>query len=82
MSDQQDNHETANEMGGATGITGGGDSGRPGEGVQSRDRRNEELGESQGAGAADLNAGQPALHDTEQPDIGHGGDPGGASQLG
>jgi hypothetical protein len=63
--DEQDTGgTTADDMGGATGITGGGESGGPGEGVKSRDTS---TGESQGAGAADLNAGQPSIQD-DQPD--------------
>jgi hypothetical protein len=72
----------AEDMGGASGITGGGASGRPGQGVEGEHPDPEDRGESQGAGAADLNAGQPSLGDTEQPDGGHGGDPGGGSALG
>jgi hypothetical protein len=72
---------TAEDMGGASGITGGGESGGPGEGVKSKRPRAEDQGESQGAGAADLNAGQPSIGQDDQPDIGSGGDPGGGSAL-
>jgi hypothetical protein len=86
MSDDDTTDEggtTADDMGGATGITGGGESGKPGEGVKARQPDPaQRQGESQGAGAADLNAGQPSIGDSEQPDIGHGGDPGGGSALG
>ena len=78
MSDEKQTTD-AEDMGGATGITGGGESGRPGEGVKSRDA--DAAGESQGAGAANLNAGQPSIGQDDQPDMGHGGDPGGASAL-
>lgn len=72
MSDQNDEQDTggttAEDMGGATGITGGGKSGRPGEGVKGGAHEHErEQGESQGAGAADLNAGQPSIQD-DQPE--------------
>jgi hypothetical protein len=61
----------AEEMGGGVGITGGGESGGPGEGVQGGDHEGEragETGEGQGAGAAELNSGQPSIGQDDQPD--------------
>jgi len=76
MTSDDEDHTTADEMGGATGITGGGASGRPGEGVQGEHPDPEDRGDSQGAGAADLNAGQPSIGQDDQPDMGSGGDAG------
>jgi hypothetical protein len=62
---------SAEDMGGGVGITGGGDSGGPGEGVRSKDSDATE-GDG-GAGAPNLNAGQPTIGQEDQPDMGHGG---------
>jgi hypothetical protein len=64
---------TAEDMGGGTGITGGGEDGGPGEGVKGKHPDAKDQGESQGAGAADLNAGQSSIGQEDQPDMGHGG---------
>jgi hypothetical protein len=83
--DEQDTGgTTAEDMGGATGITGGGESGRPGEGVKSTDAEaTTKGGESQGAGAADLNAGQPSIGQGDQPDADAGrGDSTGSEETG
>ena len=52
----------ADEMGGATGVTGGGESGRPGEGVGSRedDREAPGGGSTPGGGAGVPGAGDAA----------------------
>jgi hypothetical protein len=73
--DKNSGGTSAEDMGGATGITGGGESGGPGEGVK-RQKPDTEKARDEGNGAPELNAGQPSIGQGDQPDIGHGGDPG------
>jgi hypothetical protein len=57
MSEQRDDRDTnpigadAEEMGGATGITGGGESGRPGAGVKAKDHDPKKHGRAKGPSA-------------------------------